>query len=267
VSKAQNQFAIKLPSFHPLAEMFPLLEGKEFGDFVADIGEHGLLNDVDTWQGMILEGRNRARACQQLGIEPRYHERQFESQAAARDYVISQNAHRRHLSPEWKDKFLAGLINENRDKSNRAIAAEAKKVGMKVDKNKIAKKRNEMIATGETAPVEKTIGKDGKARKQPAQKARKQSMRPRPSMSTPAVVPASDWKPTPVIGMGSYDSPWWDQDPQAIAEQMAAHMTRDQISHLFALAMDAVKAKQSRAAKSEHITAHSTMTQTVSLEA
>ena len=75
MSKAQNQFAIKLPSFHPLAEMFPLLEGKEFGDFVADIGEHGLLNDVDTWQGMILEGRNRARACQKLGIEPRYHER------------------------------------------------------------------------------------------------------------------------------------------------------------------------------------------------
>ena len=178
--------------------------------------------------------------------------------------MISQNAHRRHLSPEWKDKFLAGLINENRDTSNRAIAAEAKKVGVKVDKNKIAKKRYEMIATGETAPVEKTIGKDGKARKQLAQKARKTSMRPRTSMSTPGVLPASDPKPTPVIAS------WWDQDPRAIAEQMAAHMTRDQIGHLFALAMDAVKVKQASVAKSEQMTTHrkgSTMTQAKNLEA
>jgi hypothetical protein len=106
-----------------------------------------------------------------------------------------------------------------------------------------------MIATGETAPVEETIGKDGKARKQPGQRVRKLSMRARAPQSTPDVVPTSDCKPTPVIGT------WWDQDPQAIADQMAAHMTRDQIGHLFALAMDAVKAKQAKAASSRQMMA------------
>jgi hypothetical protein len=38
--------------------------------------------------------------------------------------------------------------------------------------------------------------------------------------------------------------PCWNQDAQTIARQMAANMTRDKISHLFALAMDALKTKQ-----------------------
>jgi len=41
--------------------------------------------------------------------------------------------------------------------------------------------------------------------------------------------------------------PWWNQDAQTIARQMAANMTRDKISHLFALAMDALKTKQAAA--------------------
>jgi hypothetical protein len=126
VSKAQNQSAIKLPLFHPLAEMFPLLEGKDFDDFVADIGKHELQNDIDTWQGMILEGRNRARACQQLGIEPRYHECRFQDEAGARAYVISQNMHRRHLTAGQKRDIIAALLKADPAKSNREHARTAR---------------------------------------------------------------------------------------------------------------------------------------------
>jgi hypothetical protein len=43
---------------------------------------------------------------------------------------------------------------------------------------------------------------------------------------------------------GSAPQQWWTQTPDMIARQMATHMTPEGISHLFALAMDALKAKQ-----------------------
>src|SRR5262249_11251012 len=53
------------------------------------------------------------------------------------------------------------------EKSDRAIAAD-----MKVDKNVVSRVRKEAESTGAVAPVEKRVGADGKARKQPATKVK-----------------------------------------------------------------------------------------------
>ena len=60
-----------------------------------DIKENGLNDDIITHQGKILDGRNRFKACEIAGIEPRFNEYDGDDALA---FVISHNLHRRHLS-------------------------------------------------------------------------------------------------------------------------------------------------------------------------
>ncbi len=82
--------------FHPAADLFPLMLGKEFDDLTADIKENGLLVPISVYEGKILDGRNRLRACLIAGVRPDYVRLDDEIDAVA--YVLSANLHRRHLS-------------------------------------------------------------------------------------------------------------------------------------------------------------------------
>jgi hypothetical protein len=57
--------------FHPLANLFPLLDGAEFDDLVADVKANGQIEPITILDGKILDGRNRYRACVAAGITPR----------------------------------------------------------------------------------------------------------------------------------------------------------------------------------------------------
>ena len=59
-------------NFHPLAAIFPLLEGPAFDDFAADIAQHGLREPIIMHEDKILDGRNRYRACVAAAIEARF---------------------------------------------------------------------------------------------------------------------------------------------------------------------------------------------------
>jgi flagellin-specific chaperone FliS len=80
-------------------------------------------------------------------------------------FVLSLNVHRRHLTAEKKRDLIAKLLKANPEQSNRTIAKQ-----VKADHHKVAKVRHQLESTGEVAPVEKTVGADGKARKQPSKK-------------------------------------------------------------------------------------------------
>jgi ParB-like chromosome segregation protein Spo0J len=139
--------------FDPLADHFPLMSEKDFADLTKDIEANGLLEPITTFQGMIFEGRHRDAACAMAGVEPRYEEFTGDEKAALA-FVISKNLHRRHLTPERKRELIGELIKAQPDKSNRAIAEQAK-----VDKNTVTAVRQEMEGRGEFA--DRTRGSGG----------------------------------------------------------------------------------------------------------
>lgn len=92
--------------YHPAANLFPLMEGDEFSVLVADIAEHGQLEPIVIHDGMILDGRNRYRACIELGIKPILREW---AGSDAQSFVVSLNLHRRHLTREQRDEVIRKL--------------------------------------------------------------------------------------------------------------------------------------------------------------
>jgi N6-adenosine-specific RNA methylase IME4 len=101
--------------FHPLADIFPLIEGQDFDDLVRDIQAHGLREPIEILDGKILDGRNRYRACVAAGILPESLDRITPAQIKyfhwfvplgapspsdeeLWSFILSKNLHRRHMS-------------------------------------------------------------------------------------------------------------------------------------------------------------------------
>ncbi len=96
---------------HPLASLFPLLDGDEFDALVADIRAYGLRQKIILFEGMILDGRNRYAACLEAGIEPRF---EVFNGADPLAFVVSLNLQRRHLS-ELQRAIVAAKIATLKD--------------------------------------------------------------------------------------------------------------------------------------------------------
>ena len=96
-------------NFHPASEIFPLMNPQAFEELKADIKEHGLIEPIITYKGKILDGRNRYKACVELGVTPKYWEWREDTDPV--DYVISLNLHRRHLNESQRSMVAASIAN------------------------------------------------------------------------------------------------------------------------------------------------------------
>lgn len=94
--------------FHALAEIFPLIHGREFVELKADIKANGVHEPIVMYEGQILDGRNRFRACQETGVTPEFVDYEGGDPVA---YVISLNLHRRHLNESQRGMVAAKLAN------------------------------------------------------------------------------------------------------------------------------------------------------------
>ena len=94
--------------FHPLADIFPLVEGAEFDELVADIKLHGLHEPVVLFGGKVLDGRNRLRACEAANVAPTYTVYTGDDPVS---YVVSLNLRRRHLNESQRAMVAAKLAS------------------------------------------------------------------------------------------------------------------------------------------------------------
>lgn len=94
--------------YHEAANLFPLLEDQEFKALCDDIAANGLIEPIVTYEGMILDGRNRYRACLELDVDPATTEYDGDDPY---QYVISKNLHRRHLNETQRAVVASKLAN------------------------------------------------------------------------------------------------------------------------------------------------------------
>ena len=153
---------------HDLSKLFPPISEEDFGKLVADIKANGLHQHIVRYQGKILDGNNRYRACSLAGIEPTFAE--FTGiDADAQRYVISANIHRRHLSPDQRRDIIAALLKANPSQSNRGIAEQAK-----ASHHTVGDVRKELeTTTGADGKKRKTKGGPGKTRKSATRESEK----------------------------------------------------------------------------------------------
>jgi len=94
--------------FHPACLLFPELGKDELEELAEDIRARGLLQDIVTYKGKILDGRNRLAACEIAGVKPRFVE--WKGEGSPVEWVISENLIRRHLTSSQRAVVALELL-------------------------------------------------------------------------------------------------------------------------------------------------------------
>lgn len=98
---------------HPLAHLLPEMRDDEYAELREDIGANGQREPITLYQGQVLDGRHRQRACDDLGVIADYRVYNGDEPAA---YVLSLNVKRRQLTASEKaltaTKFIPAVAEE-----------------------------------------------------------------------------------------------------------------------------------------------------------
>jgi ParB-like chromosome segregation protein Spo0J len=95
---------------HPSAAVFPMMTDDELADLAADIKENGLLHPiVRDADGVLIDGRNRLRACEIAGVEPSFTTLNGHDATAL---IVSANLNRRNLTKGQQAMALAMIYPE-----------------------------------------------------------------------------------------------------------------------------------------------------------
>lgn len=88
---------------HPAADAWPMMDDERYGELLADIEANGQREPITLCDGMILDGRNRYRACVELGIDPLT--REYDGNPW--DFAWTLNGERRDM-----DKVVRALVRK-----------------------------------------------------------------------------------------------------------------------------------------------------------
>jgi ParB-like chromosome segregation protein Spo0J len=156
--------------------MFPRISADELAELGADIKANGLQTAIvmirESGKESLLDGISRLDAIEAAGIDLVMPDGTFDrtlglgrvfvsvvDDVDPYAFVISANAHRRHLTTEQKRDLIEKIIKATPESSNRQIAKL-----VKVDHKTVATIRAKKEATGEIPQLTKTVGADGRSR-------------------------------------------------------------------------------------------------------
>jgi hypothetical protein len=105
---------------HELALVFPPMSEPEFAAFKDDIREHGQHEPIILYEGKILDGLHRYRACQELDREARVVRFEGNPREAAQ-LVLGRNFHRRHLTASQR-ALIAAEMCKLRPRGNTGVS-------------------------------------------------------------------------------------------------------------------------------------------------
>jgi ParB-like chromosome segregation protein Spo0J len=141
---------------HSLALVFPIFEKEDFEKLTNDIREHGQRQPITLFEGKVLDGRNRVEAMRKAGKDSVLaipFKGTFED---ARDYVVSMNDVRRHMTTSQRAMVAAGLADmkqgartdlpQNCGMSTEAAAKKMKVSRCSVETAKAVKKADPALA-------------------------------------------------------------------------------------------------------------------------
>ena len=98
---------------HPQASIYPMMAEDDYQALKDDICKNGCLVPLEvTHDDLLLDGRHRQMACDELGVEPPI--KRLEQDVDPLEYVISLNELRRHLTKSQRGLAAARRVAGNR---------------------------------------------------------------------------------------------------------------------------------------------------------
>jgi DNA modification methylase len=189
---------------HPAADAFPMMDDARLAELKADIDANGQREPITLCDGMILDGRNRYRACIDLGIEPETREYSGDPWA----FAWSLNGTRRDLeatvralifkrcedgSAKWAKK-LAKIAEDGRRKKSEAAK------GMPYAPKGETRKSEKVVDHNDPLPSKRHVAREARAadaKVSPATMARADQIAKRPDLERKVV--AGEMKPAEAL--------------------------------------------------------------------
>lgn len=103
---------------HPVASLFPMIDDDALNALAEDIKKNGqrepiviaFLDDDQMDEPVVIDGRNRFKACEIAGVEPKFQNDRILMPADIGPWIISHNLHRRHLTTSQKAMVGQGYL-------------------------------------------------------------------------------------------------------------------------------------------------------------
>jgi ParB-like chromosome segregation protein Spo0J len=110
---------------HPIASLFPLLEGKDYEELKKSIEQHGQQQPIIVRNGVLIDGRNRLKVLLDLRRQPVVQE--YNGKLPVEEYILIENLFRRHLTDDQRMMITTQVMLQKETEAAQARQQEAGK--------------------------------------------------------------------------------------------------------------------------------------------